>query len=44
MIPTLIIWYHYCDVRVNSKTTDTTIRAGHMDTLPLLGRVRADQL
>jgi len=26
----LLIWYHYCDVRVNSNTTDTTIRAGHI--------------
>jgi len=26
----LLIWYHYCDVRVNGNTTDTTIRAGHI--------------
>jgi hypothetical protein len=24
----LLIWYHYCDVRVNSNTTDATIEAG----------------
>jgi hypothetical protein len=26
----LLIWYHYCDVRVNSNTTGATIRAGHI--------------
>jgi hypothetical protein len=24
----LLIWYHYCDVRVNSNTTGATIEAG----------------
>jgi hypothetical protein len=24
----LLIWYHYCDVRVNSNTTGVTIEAG----------------
>jgi hypothetical protein len=26
----LLIWYHYCDVCVNSNTTGATIRAGHI--------------
>ena len=45
----LLIWYNYCDVRVNSNTTDTTIRSRRIfpsgaHGYVLAGRIRADQL